>query len=160
LGMLLRVDLFNEKKFKSYLNKGLKVIYFGIETLNNTSLNAINKKINKSQILNLTAKIKKYKVKKVAFMMFGLPYQTKNDVKRDIKYLKLNGWNIILSGLTLTNSKLYNEKEKYKLTIDENKNVIETENMSEKDIDELYEMAEKINNKTKNTINKVIEDLS
>jgi len=83
-----RVDMLNQKIIKKLRLAGCSTICLGIETINEELLVKINKGLNKSKIIECCKWCKLAGIKIVGFFMIGLPGETKELIREDIKFAK------------------------------------------------------------------------
>lgn len=83
-----RVDLI-DKELLEYLKKsGCNRIQLGIESLDQKTLNFLNKNINVKEIYSKINLIKQYKIEILANFMIGAPNENKKDIKDMVKKIK------------------------------------------------------------------------
>ena len=70
--------------FKKAVDLGLYYCIFGVETFNQGSLNAIHKQIDAKASMKLLRKLAPRAPHRSVFLMGGLPFQTYDDVQRDL----------------------------------------------------------------------------
>lgn len=80
-----RVDTIDEEMLMLMAKSGCKVITFGVESLDERILKNIKKGINASQVENAVRLCRKYKIKSQLHIIFGLPGETRETLKKTIK---------------------------------------------------------------------------
>jgi len=94
----LRVDSANKESLKKMADAGCWCIFYGIESLDQDVLNAINKKVSSKQIINALKWTKEAGIEIRANFILALPRETPQKVKKmlkelvkiDIEYVKFN----------------------------------------------------------------------
>lgn len=143
----------NSEKFGKTLAKmidsGLTTIGFGFESINNQSLRALNKKLTADNImwsLKTVNKIMTGDLRPHAFLMYGLPFQTKDDHLRDIALVNRYGFASQSTHLkVIRGTDLWNIKDKLGIVIDDNGSVLETPYMTGSEINGLDMIMKKRN---------------
>jgi len=93
-----RVDVFNERLAKALSESGCQEVQFGVETANPGLLKILNKGTNQTQIINSFKLCDKYKMKTMAFLMFGIPTETEDTVLETLDLMVK-----VKAGLTIAN---------------------------------------------------------
>lgn len=84
-----RTDLANDDELLELLSKAhLRRVLIGIESLNQDSLDYINKKQKIEDIKRCGEKLSKYKIKLIASLVVGLDYDKKEDIRRGVQFCK------------------------------------------------------------------------
>ena len=86
-----RVDLFNRDVARAMKNGGCYTIYFGIESGSQETLNFIGKRITLEQSLRAVKIAKESKLRALGAFIIGFPHETKEDIKKTIKFSKKVG---------------------------------------------------------------------
>ena len=110
-----------EEKLKEYKNLGINRISMGLQTTNDKILKQLGRLYTYEEFQEKYLLVKKYFNNINVDLMFGLPNQTIDDVKIDLKeIIKLNPKHISTYSLILEqNTKLYNEVSNFKIKIPE-----------------------------------------
>ena len=83
-----RADFLQDEELVSLMKQaGCYKVSIGVETLSQTNLNFINKKLEIEQINNSLKLLNKYHITFKALLMFGIPNQTKEDIKATLDIL-------------------------------------------------------------------------
>jgi len=86
-----RPDLLENEDLIRYMAKsGCYKIAIGIESIEETDLNSIDKRYDRSKILRGINLLKKYGIEYKALIMFGVPNQTKESIKYTLDFLNKN----------------------------------------------------------------------
>lgn len=147
-GCLTRVDKLSMPILKKMRESGCDTVCIGIESGMQTTLNKINKKITITQIKEAVNNIKKSEIRVKGSFIIGYPWDTKETVNKTINFISKLDLNIV-SVCVLTpfpGTDLYKNLKEYGVKIiDANfKNfngyqvVIETENLNEQDLIDLF----------------------
>ncbi|MBN2422210.1 radical SAM protein [Candidatus Woesearchaeota archaeon] len=109
-----RIDNVDKITLKKMADAGCTRIYYGIETIDKTTQDRINKKINLNLIKKTIALTKKYKIKTLGFFMIGNPGETKETIFRNVDFAKKIGFDYIQFSRTIAKpgSKLYESLKK------------------------------------------------
>jgi len=83
-----RLDLIDEEILKKMSRAGCRLIEFGVESGTETIVRGTNKYIPPKTITEGLRLVHKLGMESVAFMMFGLPNETAEDMKRSIAFVK------------------------------------------------------------------------
>ncbi len=83
-----RVDKVDQKMLKAMKETGCQIISFGVESGVQSILNNINKNITLKQILQAFTWTKNAGIESAAHIIFGLPGETKETIKKTIKFVK------------------------------------------------------------------------
>lgn len=84
-----RTDMANDDELLALLRKAnLKRVLIGIESLNQKSLDYINKHQNIEDIIRCSEKLKKYKIKMIASIVIGLDYDNTDDIRKAVEFCK------------------------------------------------------------------------
>ncbi|HHI00428.1 MAG TPA: B12-binding domain-containing radical SAM protein [Thermococcus litoralis] len=86
-----RVDTFTEEVAEAMKKSGCHTIYFGIESGSRKTLNFIGKGITPEQLISAVKKAKKHKLRALGSFVIGFPEETKEDIKKTIKFSKKVG---------------------------------------------------------------------
>lgn len=86
-----RVDLFTDEVAEALKKGGCHTVYFGIESGSQKTLDFIGKRITPEQSLAAVKKAKKHKLHALGAFIIGFPYETREDVKKTIKFSKKVG---------------------------------------------------------------------
>ncbi len=110
-----------EEKLKEYKNLGINRISMGLQTTNDKILKQLGRLYTYEEFQKKYLLAKKYFNNINVDLMFGLPNQTIDDVRIDLKeIIKLNPKHISTYSLILEqNTKLYNEVSNFKIKIPE-----------------------------------------
>jgi len=84
-----RADLIDEEFVKKIAESGCRRISFGVESLDNYSLERLNKKENLKQIINAFKIANKHGILTRASYIIGFPWQTRKDLENIKKRIKL-----------------------------------------------------------------------
>jgi len=86
-----RVDHVDRELINRLYSQGCSIIYFGVESANQETLNKIGKKITVQQIVNAFKLVKEVKGEAAGSFILGLPWETIDDMRRTVAFaLKLN----------------------------------------------------------------------
>lgn len=86
-----RVDHVDRELISRLYSQGCSIIYFGVESANQETLNRIGKKITIQQVVDAFKLVKEVKGKAAGSFILGLPWETVDDMRRTIAFaLKLN----------------------------------------------------------------------
>ena len=86
-----RVDHVDRELISKMYSQGCSIIYFGVESANQKTLDRIGKKITIQQIVNAFKLIREVKGESAGSFILGLPWETIEDMRRTIAFaLKLN----------------------------------------------------------------------
>lgn len=84
-----RTDMARDKELLELLSKAhLRRVLVGVESLNQDSLDCINKKQNIEDIRKCGEILSKYKIKLIASIVLGIDCDTKNDIKKTVDFCK------------------------------------------------------------------------
>ncbi|MDD5568010.1 MAG: radical SAM protein [Candidatus Omnitrophica bacterium] len=83
-----RVDLVDDELLGMAYRAGCRRIYYGIESASPEILKSINKGITPEKIKEAIALTRKHKIRTLGFFMFGGPGETKDTIKKTIKFSK------------------------------------------------------------------------
>lgn len=110
-----------EEKLKAYINSGINRISIGLQTTNDKMLKQLGRLYTFEEFKKAYSLIEKHFNNINIDLIFGLPYQSIEDVKIDLdKIIKLNPSHISTYSLILEkNTKLYNEVKNYKIKLPE-----------------------------------------
>ena len=86
-----RVDTFTEEVAEAMKKSGCHTIYFGIESGSRKTLNFIGKGITPEQSISAVKKAKRHKLRALGSFVIGFPEETKEDIKKTIKFSKKVG---------------------------------------------------------------------
>ena len=81
-----RVDVINEELIDAMKASGCHTIIFGIESVNEKTLQDVQKRIDAEKIKNTFALCKKKKIRRAATFIIGLPGETKEDIMRTVDF--------------------------------------------------------------------------
>lgn len=81
-----RVDTLDEERLRWMKGAGCWLISLGIESGSQRILDLMKKRIKKEQARRAIELCKKYKIKTYAFYLFGLPWETEEDVRETIRF--------------------------------------------------------------------------
>ncbi|MFH1061642.1 MAG: glycosyltransferase [Candidatus Omnitrophota bacterium] len=84
-----RVDLVDAEILEAARNAGCRQIYYGIESINQSVLNNINKRISISDVKKAIFLTKKYGIRTMGFFMVGNEGDTPDSVRETIKFAKI-----------------------------------------------------------------------
>ena len=150
----------NRDTLAKMIDSGLTTIGFGFESINDNTLQALNKKLTVNDIewsLKTVKEISCNDLRPHAFLMYGLPLQTREDHLRDIDKVKSYGFEPQSTHLkVIKGTELWNKKEEFGIEIDDNGSVTKTSHMTEEQLNEL-DQAMNILNKV--SIAKIWRDL-
>ncbi len=84
-----RTDLAEDEELLQLLSKAhLNRVLVGIESLNQKSLNSINKRQKIIDIETCTKRLEKYKIRLIASLVLGLDDDSKDDIRRGVEFCK------------------------------------------------------------------------
>jgi len=83
-----RLDLVDEEILRKMRDAGCRLIEFGVESGTETIVRRTNKYIPPKTITEGMRLVRKLGIETVAFMMFGLPEETEEDMRRSIRFVK------------------------------------------------------------------------
>jgi len=86
-----RVDAIDEERCQLGSDNGLRVITLGIESVNQNTLNRINKGIKVRDIEKKISLLRKYNILPFINLMIGFPYDTEDDYLKMINFIIDNG---------------------------------------------------------------------
>ncbi|MHC1630636.1 MAG: B12-binding domain-containing radical SAM protein [Methanoculleaceae archaeon] len=86
-----RVDLFSDEIAQAMKKGGCHTVYFGIESGSQKTLDLIGKRITLEQSLTAVKRAKKHKLRTLGAFILGFPDETKEDIKKTIKFSKKVG---------------------------------------------------------------------
>ena len=86
-----RVDLFTDEVAKALKRGGCHTVYFGIESGSQKTLDFIGKRLTPEQSLAAVRKAKKEELHALGAFIIGFPEETKDDVKKTVKFSKKVG---------------------------------------------------------------------
>lgn len=81
-----RVDVVNEELLDAMKASGCHTIIFGIESVNDKTLEDVHKRINAEKIKNTFNLCKKKKIRRAATFIIGLPGETEEDIMRTVDF--------------------------------------------------------------------------
>lgn len=81
-----RVDVMNEELLDAMKASGCHTIIFGIESVNEKTLQDVQKRINAEKIKNTFSLCKRKKIRRAATFIIGLPGETKEDIERTVDF--------------------------------------------------------------------------
>ena len=81
-----RVDVMNEELLDAMKSSGCHTIIFGIETVNEKTLQDVHKRINAEKIENAFALCKKKNIRRAATFIIGLPGENEEDIMRTVDF--------------------------------------------------------------------------
>lgn len=81
-----RVDVINEELLDAMKASGCHTIIFGIESVNEKTLQDVQKRINIEKIKNTFELCKKKKIRRAATFIIGLPGETEEDIERTVDF--------------------------------------------------------------------------
>lgn len=82
-----RVDLVNQSLLKAMKNAGCKAIFYGLESLNDPTLQSIRKGTTKNQIAKTIRQTKEAGIEYVEAFMLGLPREGQKDLKEKMEFI-------------------------------------------------------------------------
>ena len=85
---MTRVNCIDEELIIKMKQAGLNRLSFGVESGNQDILNAIKKGINLEQIRNAYELVDKHGIETRMSIIFGLPFETKETIRKTIKFMK------------------------------------------------------------------------
>lgn len=141
------------EKFRDILAKmidsGLTTIGFGFESINDNTLQALNKKLTTEDIewsLKTVKELSSNDLRPHAFLMYGLPLQTGEDHLRDIDKVKSYGFDTQSTHLkVIKGTELWNIRGEFGIETDDNGLVTKTSHMTEEQINELDQVMSILN---------------
>jgi radical SAM superfamily enzyme YgiQ (UPF0313 family) len=83
-----RLDLVDAEILKKMRKAGCRLIEFGVESGEETIVRRTNKYIPPQTIAEVMRLVRKLGIESVAFMMFGLPLETAEDMQKSIRFVK------------------------------------------------------------------------
>jgi radical SAM superfamily enzyme YgiQ (UPF0313 family) len=83
-----RVDTLDEEVVRKMAQAGCRGIWYGLESGSQKILNKLNKGITLEQIRKAVNLCKKYKITTGGSFMFGLPFETKKDIRKTFEFAK------------------------------------------------------------------------
>jgi len=145
---------------KKLKESGLVFIMWGVESGNNRILKLINKGTNKEDIQAVLENSHKAGIKNMTYILFGFPTETKEEFLDTINFLKTNEKHIDLITTSIfglqKGTKIYNNPEKYKITIKEEERTLLEPKITYKASEGLTQkQASELRNKYKNTIEQI-----
>ena len=81
-----RVDVMNEELLDAMKSSGCHTIIFGIESVNEKTLQNVQKRINAEKIKNTFALCKRKNIRRAATFIIGLPGETEEDIMRTVDF--------------------------------------------------------------------------
>lgn len=81
-----RVDVINEELLDAMKESGCHTIIFGIESVNDKTLQDVQKRINAEKIKSAFELCKKKKIRRAATFIIGLPGETEEDIMRTVDF--------------------------------------------------------------------------
>jgi len=81
-----RVDVMNEELLDAMKNSGCHTIIFGIESVNEKTLQDVHKRINAEKIKSAFALCKKKNIRRAATFIIGLPGESEEDIMRTVDF--------------------------------------------------------------------------
>jgi radical SAM superfamily enzyme YgiQ (UPF0313 family) len=118
-----RIEIIEDDELLELLQKAnLKRVLIGIETINQKSLNNINKRLFVSDLLKLKNKLKKYEIKLVASIVLGFDSDDINDIRKTVDFcLSINPFQLQPSILTpFPGTPIFKEMDKAGRIVDYN----------------------------------------
>ena len=145
---------------KTLKESGLTFIMWGVESGNNRVLKLINKGTNKEDIETVLENSHKAGIKNMTYILFGFPTETKEEFLETIDFLKDNNKHIDLITTSIfglqKGTEVYNNPEKYKIIIKEEKRTLLEPKITYKAKEGLTQkQAKELRNKYKGTIEKI-----
>jgi len=115
----MRTDQVNEQSLQQLWYAGFRELGFGIESSENRVLNYLHKKTTVDQNAYALQETKKHGFITRAFIMTGLPGETKDSAKRMIDFLEKSNPDVVTltSFIPLPGSDMYNRPENYGIKI-------------------------------------------
>ena len=139
-------------KLERMIECGLTTIGFGIESLNDTTLMALNKKQTAREVdecLRRIAIIASDSFRPHVFLMYGLPFQTYQDFQTDLKRVSDYGLPAQCTHLkVIKGTVLWNKRMEYGIELNDDYQVTQTNWMDENELRELDNLVEGINLET------------
>lgn len=83
-----RVDSLDEELIREMAGSGCRQIYLGVETADEAALKEMRKGITAERTAKTIQLCKRYKVKPLGFFMVGNPGETRESIKRTVRYAK------------------------------------------------------------------------
>ena len=83
-----RLDLVDEESLRKMRKAGCRLIEFGVESGEETIVRRTNKYIPPKTITEGLRLVRKLGIESVAFMMFGLPNETADEMRKSIRFVK------------------------------------------------------------------------
>lgn len=88
-GAQVTIDIGNDPEVMDLMKKaGCRILFLGLETLNNNNLNSLNKFYPANDYLELVYKIRKKDFYIVGYFIFGLDYDTKETFYHTLSFIK------------------------------------------------------------------------
>ena len=87
-GCTARVDTLNEEVIRTMRDAGCIAMFMGVESADQQVLDKINKKTNLAKIKNAFEISRKEKMRTIASVVLGMPGDTKESIKRTVKFVK------------------------------------------------------------------------
>lgn len=84
----IRVDAASRELLKRFKEAGCYALSFGVESGSQKVLDTIHKKIKLDQVRKVIATAKKERLRIIAFIIFGLPNETRDDMAETIRFVK------------------------------------------------------------------------
>lgn len=81
-----RVDVINEELLEAMKQAGCHTIIFGIESVNEKTLQEVQKRINVEKIKNAFNLCKKKKIRRAATFIVGIPGETEEDIMKTVDF--------------------------------------------------------------------------
>ena len=136
-----RADTLDEELVKMMYESGCRGIWFGLESGSQKILDRLHKKLKIEQIKKAVDLCRKHRITTGGSFMFGLPIETREDVKKTFEFAKsLNLNNVIFNKYVgIPKCELYDYAKKYKLYKEEQEGmlVIETPEFSAEELEKM-----------------------
>ena len=107
-----RVDQVDKKLLKLFKNNGCVALKFGLESFSQQALKNSGKNISVRQTKNVFEKVRQSGIEVIAFVILGLPGETKQTLKELLEFIKANQINTIPYILCLLPGTYYFEQAK------------------------------------------------
>ena len=149
-GCVSDVRTYDDGLMEEMVDSGMITIGFGFESLNDLTLRALNKRQTLDRIeiclRGMSKLAKTSRVRPHAFLMYGLPYQTKDDFLRELDRVESYGFFTQSTHLkVIPGTTLWSERNKYGIEIDSEGMVFKTSWAGEDDLNLIDEIMEKKN---------------
>lgn len=83
-----RVDIVNEDVLKEASKAGLRMVFWGIESSEQSVLDSVNKDIKREQTIKAISLSRKYGIKNLGFLMVGNPLESRESVYKTVDFAK------------------------------------------------------------------------